>query len=117
MFTLIDGKPNMEEYTVDDVNPEIRIVYREDSAIEERTMTQILRRPFALQHELPARWVILQDPEVFRVYITCHHIVVDGQSMTNISGEFVELLDNPETTLSPVVPFHTMHMTEVGAYY
>ncbi|KAH8706253.1 hypothetical protein BGZ61DRAFT_493214 [Ilyonectria robusta] len=112
MFTLIDGKPNMEEYTVDDVNPEIRIVYREDSAIEERTMTQILRRPFALQHELPARWVILQDPEVFRVYITCHHIVVDGQSMTNISGEFVELLDNPETTLSPVVPFHTMHMIE-----
>ncbi|KAF7554762.1 hypothetical protein G7Z17_g2660 [Cylindrodendrum hubeiense] len=112
MFTIIDGKPNMEEYAADDVDPEICIVYRENSAIDERTMTHILRKPFALQHELPARWVILKDSEVFRVYITCHHIVVDGQSMTNISREFVELLDKPETTLPHVVPFHTMHMTE-----
>ncbi|KAK7421371.1 hypothetical protein QQX98_002265 [Neonectria punicea] len=112
MFTVIDGKPNMEEYASDDVDPDVRIVYRESSAISEQAMTQILRKPFALRDEPPARWLILQDKEAFRVYITCHHIVVDGQSMTNISREFVELLDNPETTLSPVVPFNAMHMAE-----
>ncbi|KAK7432505.1 hypothetical protein QQZ08_001070 [Neonectria magnoliae] len=112
MFTVIDGKPNMEEYASDDLDPDVRIVYRESSAIGEQAMTQILRKPFALRDEPPARWLILQDKEAFRVYITCHHIVVDGQSMTNISREFIELLENPGTTLSPVVPFNDMHMAE-----
>lgn len=113
MFSTIDGKPHLEEYAADDVDPEVRIVYREASAVTEGAMTRILRKPFALQHELPARWVILQDSEAFRVYIVGHHIVVDGQSMTNISREFMELLDNPDAVLPPVVGFSTMHMTEV----
>ena len=114
MFAVVDGKPHLEEYSADDVDPDVRIVYREESGVTEGAMTQILRRPFALQQELPARWVILQDSKAFRVYIVGHHIVVDGQSMTNISGEFMELLENPDAVLPPVVGFSTMHMTEVS---
>lgn len=113
MFTLINNKAHLEEYVHSAVDPEIRIVHRQDSAISEKAMTKILRRPFDLENELPARWVILQDPEAYRVYIVGHHIVVDGQSMTIISREFLELLDNPEAKLPPATEFSTMHMAEV----
>ncbi|KYK57278.1 amino acid adenylation domain protein [Drechmeria coniospora] len=112
MFTVIDGKVHLEEYAPDDVNPEVRVVFRQDSAIAEEAMTRILRRPFSLRHELSARWVILQDAKAFRIYIVAHHIVMDGQAMTNISREFLALLDDPKEVLPSVVAFNTMHMAE-----
>ncbi|KAM4066491.1 AMP-binding enzyme [Hirsutella rhossiliensis] len=111
-IAVVDGKPHLEEYAAEDVDPEVRIVYRETSPIAEHAMTRILRTPFALQHQLPARWVILQDPRAFRVYIVGHHIVVDGQSMTNLSREFLELLEDPDAVLPPAVQFNAMHMAE-----
>ncbi|KJZ80421.1 hypothetical protein HIM_00271 [Hirsutella minnesotensis 3608] len=112
MITVFDGKAYFEEFAVGDVDPDVRIVYRETSAITEDAMTQVLRTPFALQRQLPAKWVILQDPKAFRAYLVGHHIVVDGQSMTNISREFLELLENPDAVLPSPVPFSTMHMAE-----
>ncbi|KAM5343580.1 hypothetical protein ACJ41O_012117 [Fusarium nematophilum] len=75
-------------------------------------MTQILRRPFMLHRELPARWVIVRDVEVFRVYMVAHHIAVDGQSMSIISRTFLDLLDNPDMPLPPGLQFCNAHMME-----
>ncbi|KAK5678769.1 hypothetical protein LTS12_029396, partial [Elasticomyces elasticus] len=79
-------------------------------------MKQIIRQPFSLSNELPARWIILQDIDVYRVYLVGHHIVVDGQSMTIISKEFLELLDNPDTKLPSPTAFSAMHMIEVSHF-
>lgn len=114
VFTTIDGKPHMEELSPDAVDPDIQIVHREKSVISEAAMTQILRKPFNLTHELPARWAILQDAGAFRVYIVGHHIVTDGQSMTILSREFLESLNNPEGNLPPLPNFSSMHMAEVN---
>ena len=112
-FTIIHGKPQVQEHTVDAVNPEIQVVYHEESVVSEHAMKQILRRPFNLHHELPAKWVVLHDAQAFRVYIVGHHIIVDGQSMSLISREFMELLGNSEGSLPSLAEFSTMHMMEV----
>lgn len=117
MFTMIDGKPHMEELPPDSVDPDVQIVHREKSAISEPAMTQILRKPFDLTQELPARWVVLQDAEAFRIYIVGHHIVTDGQSMTILSREFLEILNNPEVKLPSLPEFSSMHMAEVRVFY
>ncbi|KAI0185232.1 amino acid adenylation domain protein [Xylaria flabelliformis] len=105
-------KPFLQEFDANDVDPEIRVVYRDTSVISEAALTRILRRSFELQNELPARWVILQDAEVFRVYVTAHHIVADGQSMSIISKEFMDLLNDPVCTLPPLADFSSMQMIE-----
>ncbi|KAI0190564.1 amino acid adenylation domain protein [Astrocystis sublimbata] len=110
--TLIDGKPCVQEFDTEDVNPDIRIVYREASPVSEAVMTEILRRPFDLRCELPARWTILQDTENFRVYLVAHHIFIDGQSMSLISKEFIEMLADREVSLPSLPDFSSMHMLE-----
>lgn len=77
-------------------------------------MKKVLRQPFHLQHEIPARWVILQDSENFRVYIIAHHIVADGQAMSLISKEFIDMLNDPEVLLPSLADFSSMHMIEVS---
>lgn len=99
MVASIDGKPHLQEYLANAVDPDVRIVHREQCAISEKAMKEIIRQPFSLPNELPARWIILQDTDAYRVYLVGHHIVVDGQSMTIISKEFLELLDNPDKAL------------------
>lgn len=74
---------------------------------------ELLHRPILLDQELPARWLILQAHEVFRVYVTGHHIIADGQSMSILSNEFLLLLDNLEVKLPPAMEFKNMHMMEV----
>ncbi|KAF4991222.1 hypothetical protein FDECE_14114 [Fusarium decemcellulare] len=86
LFTLIDGEPHVEEYEADDVDPDVRVVF--------------------------LRWVIVQDPEAFRVYIVTHHIAIDGQSMAIISREFLDLLNNPDVVLPLGAPFSNAHMKE-----
>ncbi|KAF4471968.1 amino acid adenylation domain [Fusarium albosuccineum] len=112
LFTLIHGEPHVEEYEADDVDPDVRVVFRQRCPLDERAVTQILRKPFMLQHEFPVRWVIVQDPEAFRVYIVTHHIAIDGQSMSIISREFLDLLNNPDAVLPLGVPFSNAHMKE-----
>lgn len=116
MIATVDGKPYLQEYLANAVDPDVRIVHREQCAISEKAMKQIIRQPFSLSNELPARWIILQDIDVYRVYLVGHHIVVDGQSMTIISKEFLELLDNPDTKLPSPTAFSAMHMIEVSHF-
>ena len=114
MIATIDGKPHLQEYLANAVDPDVCIVHREQSTISEKAMKQIIRQPFSLSNELPARCIILQDTEAYRVYLVGRHIVVDGQSMAIISEEFLELLDNPDTKLPPPTAFSAMHMIEVS---
>ena len=114
MVASIDGKPHLQEYLANVVDPDVRIVHREQCAISEKAMKEIIRQPFSLSNELPARWIILQDTDAYRVYLVGHHIIVDGQSMTIISKEFLELLDNPDIKLPSPTAYSTMHMTEVS---
>lgn len=109
---LIDGRPHVREHAPETVDPEVRVVYRESRTVTNAEMKKQLRRPFDLVNEAPARWVILKDPKVFRVYLVAHHVVVDGASMSLISGEFLEVLRNPECSLPPLADFSRMHMLE-----
>lgn len=95
------------------MDPEIRIVLHQ-GILTEDSVKSILRRPFALTEELLARWVIVQDLELFRVYLVGHHINLDGQSMTILSKEFLDLLDGRDTSLPPTSEFKDMHMIEVS---
>lgn len=104
----------MKEYAPEAVDPDVRVLYREATAIPEADVTRILRRSFDLQRELPARWVVLQDAQVLRVYLVGHHIVVDGQSMSLISREFLDLLKDSSVALPPLADFSHMHMIEVS---
>lgn len=90
------------------------MVYREASCVAEAQMKRMLRRPFDLQNELPARWLVLRDAKVLRVYLVGHHIVVDGASMSLISKEFLELMADMNTVLPPLADFSQMHMVEVS---
>ncbi|KAI0397031.1 amino acid adenylation domain protein [Xylariaceae sp. FL0594] len=110
--TVIDGKAHLQEFDAESVEPDIRIVHRRSSAVTEDAMKKVLRQPFHLQHDLPARWVVLQDSDNFRVYLTAHHIVADGQAMSLISKEFLDMLNDPEATLPSLPDFSSMHMIE-----
>ena len=108
----MDGKPHLVEYRAGSVDPVVRLVQRE-AAISEAAMKDLLHQPIMVDRELPMRWAILQDPEAFRVYVVGHHIIVDGQSMSILSQEFLSLLEAPHTTLPPAAAFKDMHMMEV----
>ncbi|KAM3435501.1 hypothetical protein MY4824_004817 [Beauveria thailandica] len=108
----VHNKPHVVEYRAGSVDPEVRLVQRSKHTISQLTVTEILHRPFLLDRELPARWVILQDPDTFRVYVVGHHIVIDGQSMSILSREFLDLLSPSSTGLPPALPFRDMHMIE-----
>lgn len=109
------GKAQVKQHGPEVIDPEIRVVYREASAVPEREVTKMLRRPFDLQSEPPARWLVLQDAQVFRVYLVGHHIVVDGSSMSLISREFLELIEDPERPMASLDDFSHMHMIEVSS--
>lgn len=111
---LVQNKPHVVEYRAGSIDPEIRLVQRNKNTISQLTVTEILHRPILLDRELPARWVILQDPDTFRVYVVGHHIVVDGQSMSILSQEFLALLESPTSELPPTTSFRDMHMMEVS---
>lgn len=113
----MQNKPHVVEYRAGSVDPEIRLVQRNKNTISQPTVTEILHRPILLDRELPARWVILQDPDTFRVYVVGHHIVVDGQSMSILSQEFLALLESPTASLPPATSFRDMHMMEVRCNY
>nr|POF14112.1 hybrid pks-nrps synthetase tas1 [Quercus suber] len=95
------------------VDPEVRVIYREESALSETAVKRILRRPVDIRNQLPARWLILQDAAVTRVYIVGHHIALDGQAMTILSGEFLKLLKDPNTVLPEPADYTKMHMIEL----
>ena len=113
MIRVVNNRPVLQEYTIDDVEASIQIIHRHDSAVSEPAMKRILRKPIDLSNELPARWVVLKDSISFRLYLVGQHIAADGQSMSLISKEFLELLDNRDAKLGPVPDFGTMHMIEV----
>ena len=113
MIKVVDNRPTLQEYTIDDVEANIQVIHRHDSAVSEPAMKRILRKPIDLSSELPARWVILKDAISFRLYLVGQHIAVDGQSMSIISKEFLDLLDNRDAKLGPVPDFGAMHMIEV----
>ncbi|OAA78214.1 amino acid adenylation domain protein [Akanthomyces lecanii RCEF 1005] len=122
IIKLVQNKPHVVEYRAGSVDPEIRLVQRNKNTVSQPTVTEILHRPILLDRELPARWVILQDPDTFRVYVVGHHIVVDGQSMSILSQEFLALLESPTASLPPATSFRDMHMMErawmdTEAYY
>ncbi|KAM3505259.1 hypothetical protein MY10362_003058 [Beauveria mimosiformis] len=108
----VHNKPHIVEYRAGSVDPKVRLVQRSKNTISQSTVTEILHRPFLLDRELPARWVILQAPDTFRVYVVGHHIVIDGQSMSILSREFLDLLSPSSTGLPPTIPFRDMHMIE-----
>jgi hypothetical protein len=108
-MSVSDGEAQVKVH-----DPEVRIVYREATAVPEAEVTKMLRRPFDLQNEAPARWLILKDAKVLRVYLVGHHIVVDGTSMSLISGEFIELIEDFNEVLPPLAEFSQMHMIEVS---
>ncbi|XWW97293.1 hypothetical protein V2A60_005275 [Cordyceps javanica] len=109
---LVNNKPHVVEYRAGSVDPEVRLVQRFRDTISQSTITEILHQPICLDRELPVRWVILQDPDTFRVYVVGHHIVVDGQSMSILSQEFLALLDSSDQKLPPAISFRDMHMME-----
>lgn len=109
-----EGKPQIKQHGPEVIDPEVRVVYRETTAIAEGEVTKMLRRPFDLQNEPPARWLVLRDAQVFRVYLVGHHIIVDGSSMSLISREFLDLVENADQQLPPLSDFSHMHMIEVS---
>lgn len=115
VLAVHDGRAQIKQHGPEVLDPEIRVVYREASAVPEREVTKMLRRPFDLQSEPPARWLVLQDAQVFRVYLVGHHIVVDGSSMSLISREFLELVEDPERPMASLADFSHMHMIEVSS--
>ncbi len=113
-MSMNEGKAQVRVHDPEVIDLEVRIVYREVTAVPEAEVTRMLRRPFDLQNEAPARWLILKDAQVLRVYLVGHHIVVDGTSMSLISGELLDLIGNSNKTLPSLAEFSQMHMIEVG---
>jgi hypothetical protein len=117
MVTALDGRAQCKEFAAGTVDPEVQMVYRETTCVAEAQMKKMLRRPFDLQNELPARWLVLRDAKVLRVYLVGHHIVVDGASMSLISKEFLELVADVDAVLPPLADFSQMHMVEVRLFF
>lgn len=113
-MTVSNGRPQIKEHGPEILDPEVRVVYREATGVPESEVTKMLRRPFDLQNEPLARWLVLRDAEVFRVYLVGHHIVVDGSSMSLISREFLDLVEDMNKPLPPLADFSHMHMIEVS---
>ncbi|KAF2015411.1 acetyl-CoA synthetase-like protein [Aaosphaeria arxii CBS 175.79] len=111
-FVEVDNKPHIQEFDAGATVPDIRILYRPDATLTEPLVTPTLRRPFDLRNEFSVRWIILKAGGSLRIYLVSHHIMVDGQSMSMISREFMDLLQDPAVQLPQLAPFSSMHMIE-----
>ncbi|KAB2573376.1 Hybrid PKS-NRPS synthetase TAS1 [Lasiodiplodia theobromae] len=112
VISVLDGKAHVEEHDPQAAEPVVRIVFCESSSVTESSVTTILRQPFNLREEYPARWVVLQDASTYRVFLVGHHIAVDGGSMSILSQEFLELMENRNANLPLPVDFSRMHLFE-----
>lgn len=114
VISVLNNKAHVEEHDAQMAEPVVRIVFRETFSITENSITNFLRQPFNLRSEYPARWVVLQDASTYRLFLVAHHIAVDGGSMSVLSQEFLELMNNGGSNLLPPVDFSRMHLFEVS---
>jgi len=109
-----EGKASVAELDPQTIKPSVRVLYEGSFSIEEDAVRAVLRQPFNLQIEPPVRWVILQDASGLRVFLVAHHIAVDGTSMSILSREFLDLLDDQALILPPPVDFSRVHVTDAS---
>ncbi|KAK2590901.1 hypothetical protein QQS21_011413 [Conoideocrella luteorostrata] len=111
-LSLRNGDPCIQEHRLDSADPEIRIIYRRVLKSQEPE-AQLFHRPFQLEDEFAARWIILQGADTIKVYMIGHHIIVDGHSMSLLSSELLEILARRVSQLPVPVHFSQMGVIEV----
>ncbi|CAG8794308.1 21338_t:CDS:1, partial [Dentiscutata erythropus] len=87
-----DGKPTKcyrREYPVDHVN---NVVHLMMTPVEDRD--NLVKKPFELEKLYPIRFYLFVDPikSDYKIYIVCHHIVIDGLGNYNLLLDFYNLL-------------------------
>ncbi|EGX94166.1 non-ribosomal peptide synthetase [Cordyceps militaris CM01] len=79
---------------------------------DDARLQQALRRGLDLSTEFPVQWIVHQAYSVVdgrlvaahTVYAMGHHIAVDGTSMSHLSRELVQLIQDGDTTTPPPPP-------------
>ncbi|KAF2733364.1 acetyl-CoA synthetase-like protein [Polyplosphaeria fusca] len=101
LIAKINGRAHMIERSIEEAQPDIRIL---DTRKAVSSVVATLHRPFDLRTELPARWWIVRGEKSCMVYLVAHHVAVDGQSMSILSNELLEIIEGRGTLLAPAPP-------------
>lgn len=109
-----NGTPYMQELELSFTCPSIQFVTNGDAHLDTRAIMGILRRAFRFPEDLAVRWCIVRQQSGIQLYLTAHHIAVDGGSMSLLSKEFLEVYRGGSTTTDDsTMDFSQAHITEV----
>lgn len=109
-----NGTPYMQEFEPSSTCPSIQFVTNGDAHLDTRAIMGILRRAFRFPEDLAVRWCIVRLQSGIQLYLTAHHIAVDGGSMSLLSKEFLEIYRGGSTTTDDsTMDFSQAHIAEV----
>ncbi|BDD57852.1 hypothetical protein MPDQ_001039 [Monascus purpureus] len=108
-----NGTPYMQEFEPSSTCPSIQFVTNGDAHLDTRAIMGILRRAFRFPEDLAVRWCIVRLQSGIQLYLTAHHIAVDGGSMSLLSKEFLEIYRGGSTTTDDsTMDFSQAHIAE-----
>ena len=123
VFRAKDGEP----FQVVLEAQEAELPWREQkvsgSTIEERRDAALAlarletARPFDLERDLPLRSLLIElTPESFVLVLTCHHIAIDGWSITSLLAELQEAYAALRSGATPSLPPPALQIADVALW-
>lgn len=114
---VIHKKPHIQEHSPLSAIPSIHFLDVQDAKLSRSAVTAALRRPFDLLAEYAVRWYIVQQPGGIQLYLVAHHLVLDGGSMSIISGDLLKLCKGIDAEQSHASErFSQAHLSEVCCF-
>jgi hypothetical protein len=115
------AKPFVVEWDPNFATAVLRIVTKPNSPQAEAKLQSVLRNAVGLSSNFAVRWVVVLGAAETELYLVSHHIALDGGSMSQLSKQFIELLEiKPDSTTGSVdaleistESFSRAHMLEV----
>ncbi len=80
----------------------IRLVARDSDATWEREVEQELVEKFDWRAGPLLRFVLIQGTPISELLVVCHHAAADGLSAMYLIHDLLELVDDPETPITPL---------------
>ena len=115
------AKPFVVEWDPNFATAVLRIVTKPKSTQGEAKLQSVLRNAVGLSSNFAVRWIVVLGAAETELYLVSHHIALDGGSMSQLSKQFIELLEiKPDSTNGSVgalemstESFCRAHMLEV----